>query len=124
GRMLRRPFYQVMIEKAQRQSHSRAAERDRCRRRYLMEGSFADATNNHGLKRSRWRRVWRQHIQDLLIASCQNLPNLLSATPSDPEAWQKTINAALVVWLFLTRKTSRAQQKMRTNLKIHPHSQI
>jgi hypothetical protein len=38
-----------------------------------MEGSFADAANNHGFKRSRWRGLWRQTVQDYMIAVCQNL---------------------------------------------------
>ena len=42
-----------------------------------MEGSFADASNNHGFKRARWRRLWRQQIQDWLIAAVQNLRILL-----------------------------------------------
>jgi hypothetical protein len=32
-----------------------------------MEKSFADAANNHHFKRARWRRLWRQQIQDYLI---------------------------------------------------------
>lgn len=43
-----------------------------------MEGSFADAANNHGFKRARWRRLWRQQIQDYLIAAIQNVRLLLS----------------------------------------------
>ena len=42
-----------------------------------MEGSFADAANNHGFKRARWRRLWRQQIQDYLIATVQNVRILL-----------------------------------------------
>jgi len=42
-----------------------------------MEASFADAANNHGFKRSRWRRLWRQQIQDYLIAAIQNIRILL-----------------------------------------------
>jgi hypothetical protein len=38
-----------------------------------MEGSFADAATHHGFKRARWRRLWRQRIQDVLIATVQNL---------------------------------------------------
>jgi transposase len=49
------------------------------RRRAVAEGSFADATNNHGYKRARWRRRWRVEIQNLLIASLQNLRKLISA---------------------------------------------
>jgi transposase len=54
------------------------------RRRSVMEGSFADATNNHGYKRSRWRRLWRVTIQNLLIAALQNLRKLLSAVKRKP----------------------------------------
>ena len=42
-----------------------------------MEGSFADAATHHGFKRARWRRLWRQRIQDLLIATVQNLRTLI-----------------------------------------------
>ena len=45
-----------------------------------MEGSFADAANNHGFKRSRWRRLWRQRIQDYLIAVVQNVRILIRET--------------------------------------------
>jgi len=42
-----------------------------------MEGSFGDAATHHGFKRARWRRLWRQRIQDLLIATVQNLRTLV-----------------------------------------------
>ncbi len=43
-----------------------------------MEASFADAANNHHFKRARWRRLWRQQIQDYLIAAIQNVRILLA----------------------------------------------
>jgi hypothetical protein len=43
-----------------------------------MERSFADAANNHHFKRARWRRLWRQQIQDYLIAAIQNVRILLA----------------------------------------------
>jgi hypothetical protein len=43
-----------------------------------MEKSFADAINNHHFKRARWRRLWRQKIQDYLIAAIQNVRILLA----------------------------------------------
>lgn len=47
------------------------------RRRYKAEGSYADAANNHGFKRARWRGlVWMQ-VQNLMIAAVQNLRKLL-----------------------------------------------
>lgn len=73
ARTIKRHYGQEAIDKAREHSHSRAAGRDRQRRKWRMEGSFADATTHHGLKRARWRRLWRQRIQDLLIATVQNL---------------------------------------------------
>lgn len=77
GRSIRWHKNQKQFEAAREQSRSRQAKKDRIRRKWLMEGSFADAANNHGLKRSRWRRLWRQRIQDLMIAAVQNLRKLL-----------------------------------------------
>ncbi len=50
------------------------------RRRTVVEGSFADAANNHGYKRSRWRGLDRMTIQNLLIASIQNLRKLIAGS--------------------------------------------
>lgn len=77
GRTVHRHEKQALLNKARQQAHSAAARRDRARRHYLMEGSFADATNNHHFKRARWRRLWRQQIQDCLIAAIQNVRILL-----------------------------------------------
>ena len=65
GRGPQRHEKQWTLELARNQAHSLAAQRDRRRRKYLMEGSFADAANNHHFKRARWRRLWRQKIQRL-----------------------------------------------------------
>jgi hypothetical protein len=51
-----------------------------------MERSFADAANCHGLKRARWRGLWKQAIQDLLIATVQNLRKLIRhLSQTEPE---------------------------------------
>jgi hypothetical protein len=73
GRGVKRHDRQEVIDRARKQAASPAARRDRRRRMHLMEGSFADASDNHGLKRSRWRGLWRQRIQDLVIAAVQNV---------------------------------------------------
>lgn len=78
GRTLHRHEKQELLDVARAQAHSRRARRDRQRRQQLMEQSFADATNNHHFKRARWRRLWRQQIQDYLIAAIQNLRILLA----------------------------------------------
>ena len=86
GRTLHRNDGHELIERAKRQGLSAAARRDRRRRQHLMEGSFAQAANCHGFKRSRWRRLWRQQIQDWLIAACQNLKLLVGAIRPEPGA--------------------------------------
>jgi transposase len=77
GRSLKRHEAHELVQKARAQANSVAARRDRRRRQHLMERSFADAANNHGFKHARWRRLWRQQIQDWLIAAIQNIRILL-----------------------------------------------
>ena len=76
GRTINRHEQQALLDQGRRQSCSEAAQADRKRRQHWMERSFADAANNHGLKRARWRGLWKQIIQNLLIATCQNLRKL------------------------------------------------
>lgn len=77
-RSIRRHIHHDLVQLGRRESHSGWARRDRRRRKYLMEGSFADAIP-HGFKRARWRRLHNQQIQDYLIAVCQNLRILLGS---------------------------------------------
>jgi transposase len=78
GRTVQRHENQEALNVARAQAHSFAARRNRKRRQHLMEASFADAANNHHFKRARWRRLWRQQIQDYLIAAIQNVRILLA----------------------------------------------
>ena len=75
-----------LVLRGRAQATSSEAWRDYRRRRHLMEGSFAQSANCHGCKRSRWRRLWRQQIQDWLIAACQNLKILVRALRPGPLA--------------------------------------
>jgi transposase len=102
GRSIKRHEGQELIEAARGQAHSWAAKQDRRRRKYLMEGSFADAANGHGFKRSRWRGLWRQKIQDWLIAACQNLRLLLALGWKRPVAGMQAAAAEVKSGLFLS----------------------
>jgi transposase len=75
------------------------------RHRYKMEGSFADAANNHGFKRARWRGLEGMHIQNLLIAAIQNLRKLLRHF-GNTARWAKSLPART------------AQQTLRTLLGV------
>ncbi|MDD4892168.1 MAG: transposase, partial [Phycisphaerae bacterium] len=59
------------------------------RRKIRAEGSFADATNRHGYKRARWRGLFGVTIQNLLIATTQNLRKLLRRPGrAGPTCWR------------------------------------
>jgi transposase len=98
ARTLLRHEQAEILQQCRAVANSQAAVRDRKRRQYLIEGSFADAANNHGFKRARWRRLWRQQIQDWLIAAVQNiriflaqvrLPGAASAAMQLPLAFRR-----------------------------------
>jgi transposase len=76
-RTLQRHDQAARVELGRQIARSQAARGDRRRRWYLMEGSFGRAAVEHGFKRARWRRLWRQQIQDWLIAAVQNIKLLL-----------------------------------------------
>ena len=77
---------QALLDPARKIANSKAARADLKRRQHLIERSFADASNSHGFKRARWRGLWKQSIQDLLIATVQNLRKLVSSLcQTDPQ---------------------------------------
>ena len=78
GRTLIRYYDQPLIDQLRREALSRAGRYSRKRRKHMAEGSFADAANQHGLKRARWRRLWRQQIQTWMICAVQNLKVLIA----------------------------------------------
>src|SRR5438876_11983925 len=112
GRSLKRHEKQAALDVAKAQAHSRAAQRDRRRRRHLIEHSFADAANNHHFKRARWRRLWRQQIQDYLIAAIQNVRILLTHQNPKPSA-----AAALLPPVILTKSLLRGRIARLTPLQ-------
>ena len=84
GRSLKRHLRQDDLDIMLEQAQSPAAKRDIKSRQHLMERSFARASR-YGLKRARWRRLWRVQIQEYLTASIQNLMVLLRYI-KDPSA--------------------------------------
>jgi transposase len=119
GRTVRRYVDHDVIEAARAESHSRAAKRDRRRRKHLAEGSFADAANNHGFKRSRWRGLWKQRVQDWLVAAIQNIRTLLRHGPvrtcvSEP------VSAGLVASVFRLFVAELSRPVARMGLRTCP----
>jgi len=106
GRTIHRHREQTLLDAAKEQAGSAAGLADRKRRQHLMERSFADAANCHGFKR-RWRGLWKQAIQDLLIATVQNLRKLLRhLTLTNPDLAHRLRRLIQALTALLT---SRAQ---------------
>ena len=84
GRSIRRHVQTPLLAAARAEANSPAGRYSRKRRQHAMEGSFADAVNNHGAKKARWRGLWRQKIQSWLIAAVQNLRILLRHQVTGP----------------------------------------
>jgi len=80
-RLIVRPEGHELLLRGWAQAAEAAARRDRRRRMTLVEGSFGQASQNHHLKRARYRRLWRQAIQDHLIAAVQNVKKILRYGP-------------------------------------------
>jgi len=96
GRMLSRYDLQEYIDWADSQGPGSWRRRLMRRRKVRAEGSFADAANNHGYKRARWRGLAKVGIQNVLIATVQNVRKLMRASPKRAccGALQKALLAA------------------------------
>jgi transposase len=69
------------------------------RRQCKSEGSFANAANNHGFKRARWRGLDMVRIQNNMIAAIQNIGKLLRySCPGD-----KLTATAMLIKAFFKR---------------------
>ena len=77
GRQIQRNVTQEYIEWADSSLSKHARKRLMARRKHKAEGSFADAANNHGFKRSRFRGIEKMKIQNLMIVAIQNLRKLI-----------------------------------------------
>ena len=77
GRQVVRNIDDKYIEWADRCLNKHERRRLLGRRKYRAEGSFADASNNHGYKRARWRGMAKMQVQNLMIAAVQNIRKLL-----------------------------------------------
>jgi transposase len=79
GRAVRRHVRHDVLAMMYARGRSKAAKRNLRVRQHLMERSFAQGVR-FGMKKARWRRLWRVQIQEYLIASVQNIRILLKAT--------------------------------------------
>lgn len=94
NRHLRHEEVRLMRDRAQ----SFRSKRDLRTRQHLMERSFARAVP-YGLKRARWRRLWRVRIQEYLTAAIQNIMILVRYVKEPGTAIPLAIKKAKDKWL-------------------------
>ncbi len=87
GRQIQRSIYKEYVDWSDRCLTKYERKRLMARRKYKAEGSFADAANNHGFKRLRFRGLEKAKIQNLLIAAIQNLRKLMRHISRQPAGY-------------------------------------
>jgi len=87
SRTIKRHNRQKELDRMRQTSKSAQSKRDIRTRKHFMERSYADAANNHGFKRGRWRGLAKISIQDLMIAAIQNIRILI-------KHWRRPIGVA------------------------------
>jgi transposase len=80
-------FYKVQ-KKTRLRERTKEFRLLRGERQWKMEGIFAEAKNNHGLGRARYRGRAKMQIQAYMIASVQNLKRLAGHLPAVAVAFQ------------------------------------
>lgn len=100
GRSITRPLLAELVQHGRNEAQTKEAHFSYRRRKHVIEGSFADATNNHGFKRSRWRGLVKQQIQDWMIAAVQNLRIMAR---NRKNGWHMAVFASVLRHLRLLR---------------------
>jgi len=96
GRTISRQVDQEMIDWADDCLSSSQRKRLMARRKAKAEGSFADAANNHGYKRMRWRGLDNATVQNLLIGTIQNIRKLIKPSRRSVPAQSNEMSVPLV----------------------------
>ena len=118
GRMISRQIDQEMIDWADSCLSGTERKRLMARRKTKAEGSFADATNRHGYKRMRWRGLQSAEIQNLLIATIQNIRKLIRKEGQKPGRSATRIAAAMTS--DLTRRLQRLTAAIAPRHPLNP----
>ena len=117
-RTLQRHQEAALVELGRKMARTQAARRDRRRRWYLMEGSFGRAAQEHGFKRARWRRLWRQEIQDYLIAAIQNIRILVARSSPAPAASNVVALSQWISGHFALNKAIQQFVELKSRLRL------
>ena len=122
GRQIQRNITQEYIDWADKCLPKHERKRLMARRKHKAEGSFADAANNHGFKRSRFRGMEKMKIQNLMIAAIQNLRKLIkytsskTATGAENLALNLRVSTNFCVFMLINCFGPTISAKLRANI--------
>jgi transposase len=100
GRNVHRSFFQDHLDHAEALRQTEAYQKAMRKRKVWVEPKFGEAKQWHGLYRFRLRRLWRVNIEALLIASVQNIKQLLKPRYSRPKPRPPAASFALSLRVF------------------------
>lgn len=90
-------FWKLQEETKQKET-TRTFQITRGERQWKMEGIFAEAKDNHGLGRARYRGRWKVQIQAYMIAVVQNIKRMMGNGPVIEVGLQQTDNEVESIW--------------------------
>jgi transposase len=102
GRTIKRHLRQEELDQMRQESSSPTAKKDIKTRQHLMERSFARG-ERLGIKRARWRGLWRMEIQEYLTCAIQNIQVLISRGGPVKEAVVNAVRVKTKAVLSRTR---------------------
>lgn len=100
GRSIHRSFFQDDLDRAENVRQTEAYQKAMRKRQVWVEPKFGEAKQWHGLYRFRLRRLWRVNIEALLIASVQNIKQLLKPRYSRQKPLSPAPSVALLSPIF------------------------
>ena len=84
GRVVRRSFYEEILERVRAYRGSAPYEKALRKRRVWVEPMFGEAKEWHGMRRFRLRTLWRVNAEAMVIAAGQNIKRLLTFSGMGP----------------------------------------
>lgn len=96
GRRIHRSFFQDDLDRAESLRQTEDYQKAMRKRQVWVEPKFGEAKQWHGLYRFRLRRLWRVNIEALLIASVQNIKQLLKPRHSSQKPLPPAPSLALL----------------------------
>lgn len=117
-RVVLRHQNQELIDEMLERAQSPTSKRDLRQRMGMGEGSFGIGSRQHGMKRARYRGLWKVGIENHLIAAIQNIGKIVSYRPTKTPGPAKAQVIAITQAAGSIRKSTSEQAKAAASSQI------